>query len=833
MKRYLCMVLVLLMLSGGFHGAQALVETPAVCALLIGEAGESMKGQAYYGVYQSGNFYLAKEELCRLLDGNTENTPAYSPAGQDFFLNGSGRTFELYSRYGAVKLLERCAVATLRNDGTLTTGVPCIAHEGRYYISLLHFLEYIGVGYYMDGTAMTPQLVLLPAYTVYDAQRDFYSTGFAAPFDWNALSIDDRKLENAQIAAFFGAVLAKHPLEAMLPGDREVELYVKETLIEILQMRGESDAALYSDWKEMAIYAGETANLSCSVLGQTVELCDVLGIGLNLSLKCIEGFEKLMAYSEIGQAEKTLLEDTLLSLYSDYSSTLAQKDVIRRVAQELQDNLSSQASFTGAVFSEVAMPILIDGVVSAYVRGKDILEVVKLMQETGSFVSDTLKIADQMFSAHEHLTIASIANEIACAARDIRLTAENVQSDPAFVRANDEKRRETMEILKAAIILQCKAEMVTYAHLVSAQVLTEDEKAFYEQKKQAVCTMMNKAAMAQLVYPHVAEDQPLSMQWIEDYLDWLQGDWQLDAASYEQLGGKNVCYTVEEMQITCIVEDEVVGTENFVLCGPSLMIGGEEIMWMEFESGEKSCLQGQFGNQTLTWEKKEQMEEADAGLSWFPFYIEAFYEHLDRKGRNWDDIVNTYETCPVTVQNGVMVSFDRAAAYLDNGISPDRLGELVIESMPDRLKTAFHTISSDAFDGYTIRYQILTLCMGIEVIESGAFTGHQMQVVGIGTGLKRLGEGAFTDCRCLWAIELPGTITTLTPRSIVRCEALRYIIIPPMATQIADDFIANESLQQVTVFGYPDSEAERYARRNGLGFVDMTAPGAFDQIIGP
>ena len=158
MKRYLCIVLILL-LSGGFHGAQALVETPAVCALYIGSLGQNAFDQAYSGLYRDGNFYLTKEELSHLLGGKTENTPAYSPEGSEFSLTDSGRTFELYNRYGTVRLLERCAPAMLWSDGTITTQVPCFLYEGRYYISLLHFLEYAGIGYYMDERALVPQLV--------------------------------------------------------------------------------------------------------------------------------------------------------------------------------------------------------------------------------------------------------------------------------------------------------------------------------------------------------------------------------------------------------------------------------------------------------------------------------------------------------------------------------------------------------------------------------------------------------------------------------------------------------------------------------------------------
>lgn len=826
MKRILVLLLVLCLLTGSVCGEAGYnEEDDRNFALLIGEFSEQSFGTAYYGMMEQGNFYLDVKQLCQLLHG------AYDDDLMEFSVNDGQRSFDIYAEryYGPQTLLERCAEPKLFQKGTVDTAVPVKNVRGTSMISLLHFLEYIGMGYVMDECAVTPQLMLLPVYTVYDAVQEMYALGLDTPFDWHALAVDDKTLENMQSAALIGEILSNHPLEAILPGSREMELYVKDTLIRILQMRGVGEDALYEDWTKVPAYLGKTGSFSCTVLSEMFELCELGGKATDYLITGVNGIEKLQAYGKIGQAEKTLLADTLLSIYGDYSSEIAQKPELRSAAAEIHENLSSRESFMGAVYEETVIPMLLDSLSSLFIQGKGALELLDLMHSAAEFTSDSLEIGYEAVSAPEKLAVAFVAGAFARAARDIRLTAENIKEDPAYVLASDADRRKSMDILKAAIILQCKAEMLTIEQARAAGVMTAEEDAYYARRWQDACNMLNKAAMAQIVYPHYYEEEPLSMQWMDDYMTLLQGEWMPDADSLEQLGGKNVTFVIDEHMISCTLDGEKLGNESFVLCGPQLFVNGETL-WMNFVTDDEILLQGQFDDITLTWEKNEPEED---GGWWYGGYIDAFYQRADREGRYWDDLLNDFTTSYVQVNNGVMTGLGGCKAMLDNSIKPDALDVLDLVAWPDRINKKFHTIGTNAFADYTIHHLLLKVDLGVETIESGAFTGQQMQLVQLSDPLARLEEGAFTDCPLLWAIEFPGEYTHMTSRAIVDCEALRYVVIPPTVKEIADDFISSDTLHQLTVFGYPGSEAESYALRNGLGFIDMTAPDAFDRIKRP
>lgn len=124
-------------------------------------------------------------------------------------------------------------------------------------------------------------------------------------------------------------------------------------------------------------------------------------------------------------------------------------------------------------------------------------------------------------------------------------------------------------------------------------------------------------------------------------------------------------------------------------------------------------------------------------------------------------------------------------------------------------------------------------------------------------GITELRQGAFDECRSLRSFQLPPKVTAITSglfmactsledleihsgitsigsRAFMYCFDLTELTIPATVTRIDehaygfDRHLVEETLEEGrTILGYAGTEAERYARENGVPFVDLgAAPGA-------
>ena len=109
-----------------------------------------------------------------------------------------------------------------------------------------------------------------------------------------------------------------------------------------------------------------------------------------------------------------------------------------------------------------------------------------------------------------------------------------------------------------------------------------------------------------------------------------------------------------------------------------------------------------------------------------------------------------------------------------------------------------------------------------------------LKKIEIPTGVTSIGAYAFYGCSGLKKVEIPSSVTSIGYRAFEECSSLTEIIIPAGVTDIerfalgyytAKDSENNESyttLEGLTIYGYPDSDAKRYAGENDLTFVDLT-----------
>ena len=75
---------------------------------------------------------------------------------------------------------------------------------------------------------------------------------------------------------------------------------------------------------------------------------------------------------------------------------------------------------------------------------------------------------------------------------------------------------------------------------------------------------------------------------------------------------------------------------------------------------------------------------------------------------------------------------------------------------------------------------------------------------------------AFSACTSLESVEIPNGIAILNSYTFSGCTNLSNVIIPESVTRIADNAFID--CPNLTIFGYADSKAERFAKDKNIPF---------------
>lgn len=121
----------------------------------------------------------------------------------------------------------------------------------------------------------------------------------------------------------------------------------------------------------------------------------------------------------------------------------------------------------------------------------------------------------------------------------------------------------------------------------------------------------------------------------------------------------------------------------------------------------------------------------------------------------------------------------------------------------------------------------------VTAIDEKAFYSCSVEKVTIPQGISHIKTGAFTSCYLLNEVTISDTVTTIDDYAFSGCRKLKSVSIPSTVTNIgkeafgytvATDSTPSSKIDGFVIYGYKNTEAEKYAMENGFEFIELAPP---------
>ena len=114
---------------------------------------------------------------------------------------------------------------------------------------------------------------------------------------------------------------------------------------------------------------------------------------------------------------------------------------------------------------------------------------------------------------------------------------------------------------------------------------------------------------------------------------------------------------------------------------------------------------------------------------------------------------------------------------------------------------------------------------GLTEIKSGTFSYcYSLTDITIPDSVKTICGSAFANCRDLTSITIPAGVTSIESGAFYHCNELKTVVIPSNVKSIGDKAFGyyynngEKKVEDLVIYGYNNTEAQRYAKDNGFEF---------------
>lgn len=526
--------LVIVIISSSIQMTTYAEETNERVAVTLSMYSNKTNETTISGYYQNNIFYVSVDDLCKIVDGKTDKT------------SDSHLTLSLNNGFRKIYIDNGGKIEEVFNSVTYKINIPVIKQDSNLFISLLHFLNYIGAAYKLDK-ASDPQLMVAVRYNLFDAMQELHDTKNGNFFSWEEVDCEGMAIEDFLINAGVIALINRDSnIFRMIFDAKGIEQEaIEDALISIIKNEGNK----YFDDSNSFLDFYNTATDSYSMTADfvkfiaktystdaTKDVADLMNDyaenssdGLGEIANVLNALESYKQFDSISEAERMLLENTIIAS-PEASDTLCDGwENVLKAAENVNDRAKSAYSnkYKSAlqVVNDTCYDKLgsIDSPVLAAWNG------IILINKIIPYTSNMIDKKTQLYNAYLCSMIQFIANDL------LSYTYSDVYYSNFYCKSSSEQQ-ENFERLKYNLILQLKSTLTTREYLIESGFLDDDYTKEMEEMNKATAELLNKTENCYLVGVGDFYDTEYSddYSWIAEFVSKEKADYSIVIDQYKE-----------------------------------------------------------------------------------------------------------------------------------------------------------------------------------------------------------------------------------------------------------------------------------------------------------
>lgn len=511
--------LVIVIISSSIQMTTYAEETNERVAVTLSMYSNKTNETTISGYYQNNIFYVSVDDLCKIVDGKTDKT------------SDSHLTLSLNNGFRKIYIDNGGNIEEVFNSVTYKINIPVIKQDSNLFISLLHFLNYIGASYELDK-ASDPQLMVAVRYNLFDAMQELHDTKNGNFFSWEEVECEGMDIEDFLINAGVIALINRDSnIFRMIFDAKGIEQEaIEDALVSIIKNEGNkyfddsnsfldfynTATDLYSMTADFVKFIAKTYSTDATkdVADLMNDYAENSSDGLGEIANVLNALESYKQFDSISEAERMLLENTIIAS-PEASDTLCDGwENVLKAAENVNDRAksaySNQYKSALQVVNDTCYDKLgsIDSPVLAAWNG------IILINKIIPYTSNMIDKKTQLYNAYLCSMIQFIANDL------LSYTYSDVYYSNFYCKSSSEQQ-ENFERLKYNLILQLKSTLTTREYLIESGFLDDDYTKEMEEMNKATAELLNKTENCYLVGVGDFYDTEYSddYSWIAEFKD--------------------------------------------------------------------------------------------------------------------------------------------------------------------------------------------------------------------------------------------------------------------------------------------------------------------------
>ena len=526
--------LVIVIISSSIQMTTYAEETNERVAVTLSMYSNKTNETTISGYYQNNIFYVSVDDLCKIVDGKTDKT------------SDSNLTLSLNNGFRKIYIDNGGNIEEVFNSVTYKINIPVIKQDSNLFISLLHFLNYIGAAYKLDK-ASDPQLMVAVRYNLFDAMQELHDTKNGNFFSWEEVDCEGMDIEDFLINAGVIALINRDSnIFRMIFDAKGIEQEaIEDALVSIIKNEGNK----YFDDSNSFLDFYNTATDSYSMTADfvkfiaktystdaTKDVADLMNDyaenssdGLGEIANVLNALESYKQFDSISEAERMLLENTIIAS-PEASDTLCDGwENVLKAAENVNDRAksaySNQYKSALQVVNDTCYDKLgsIDSPVLAAWNG------IILINKIIPYTSNMIDKKTQLYNAYLCSMIQFIANDL------LSYAYSDVYYSNFYCKSSSEQQ-ENFERLKYNLILQLKSTLTTREYLIDSGFLDDDYTKEMEEMNKATAELLNKTENCYLVGVGDFNETEYSddYSWIAEFVSKEKADYSIVIEQYKE-----------------------------------------------------------------------------------------------------------------------------------------------------------------------------------------------------------------------------------------------------------------------------------------------------------